>query len=64
MLNYIPVGKCSNCGGIVSYPNLPKVWMGVQRPLPACEECGAIKDESEGLPIIKTIKKEDMQVFK
>lgn len=31
-------GTCGNCGGAVV---TPRVWMGLQRPTPTCESCGA-----------------------
>lgn len=50
-MNNIPVGKCSQCGGVVS---VPRVWMSVNRPIPRCERCGGYADEAANLPTIKT----------
>jgi hypothetical protein len=47
-----PIGKCSQCGGIVS---VPTYFHSVNRPLPTCERCGAVADETSNLPVIKTI---------
>lgn len=49
--NRKPIGKCSQCGGIVS---VPEAWMSVNRPVPTCEKCGAVADETQNLPTIKT----------
>lgn len=46
------VGKCSQCGGIVS---VPTVYLSVVPPVPQCERCHAVQDVTDGLPIIKTI---------
>lgn len=46
-----PVGKCSCCGGVVS---LPVAWWSVNRPVPTCERCGAVADETDPLPVVKT----------
>lgn len=43
------VGRCGNCGGVVSTPRL---WYGVPRPPSTCESCGAVADETRGLPTI------------
>jgi hypothetical protein len=40
------IGSCSICGGNVV---VPKVWYGMQTPMPTCSKCGAI----EQLPVIK-----------
>lgn len=53
-LDQLPVGKCSNCGGVVS---IPRVFYSVKRPVPTCEKCGAKADETQNLPLIKTISK-------
>lgn len=52
-INNRPIGKCSECGGIVS---VPLVYWSVNRPVPKCERCGALADESEMLPIVQTRK--------
>ena len=44
--NNRPVGKCSQCGGVVS---VPRIWHGVNRPVPTCERCGAGEDEAASL---------------
>lgn len=46
-----PIGKCSQCGGVVS---VPTVFWSVNRPVPSCERCGAVADEAAGLPVIPT----------
>lgn len=51
-LNRRPIGRCSQCNGIVSLPN---VWMSVNRPVPFCESCGAMADMYSNLPVIPTI---------
>lgn len=43
------VGTCSKCGGIVSVPIA--IWK-TQRTIPACEDCGALADETVKLPVI------------
>lgn len=50
-MNRRPIGRCSECGGVVS---LPEYWMGVNRPLPTCESCGRVANEANylNLPII------------
>lgn len=53
------VGKCSQCGGVVS---LPKVWMSVNRPVPTCERCHAVVDETAHLPVVETIPVHAMKV--
>lgn len=47
MARMIPVGRCGECGGVVS---VPEVWAGTQRPPERCEECGAEADPARGLP--------------
>lgn len=42
------VGTCSICGGPVS---VPSVWYGVTPPVPTCEHCGAVRQDSYG-PVI------------
>jgi hypothetical protein len=46
-----PIGRCSECGGVVS---IPTVWHSVSRPVPSCEACGAVADETSHLPVIPT----------
>lgn len=58
-LNLRPIGRCSECGGVVS---VPAVYMSMNRPIPRCERCGAVVKEGNDLPIMKTTprpKKED-----
>jgi uncharacterized Zn finger protein len=43
------VGKCSRCGGVVSIPTLIHM---VGRVRASCESCGAVADETAGLPTI------------
>ena len=50
-LNNRLIGKCSQCGGVVSIPN---VWWSVNRPFAKCEKCGAVAKNT--LPIIETEK--------
>lgn len=45
------MGKCSQCGGIVS---VPEVWHGIFLPKPTCESCGAIADPHAHLQTIPT----------
>lgn len=49
-MNNRPVGRCSECGGVVS---IPRSWMSVNRPVPRCERCGGVADEADKLPRIK-----------
>ncbi len=50
--NNTPIGKCSQCGGIVSFP---KAYMSINRPVPQCESCGAtVVNEGRKLPTIET----------
>lgn len=51
-LNKRPVGRCSECGGVVS---LPISYMSVKRPVPTCERCGAVADEAVDLPLMPMI---------
>ena len=50
-LNRRPVGRCSQCGGVVS---VPVIFHSVCRPVPSCESCGAVMDEAHGLPVVPT----------
>lgn len=68
MTNYIanywngylkPIGRCSQCGGIVS---VPRYWIGVGRPPATCEICGATADHHPNLPVIPTIPLPKKQV--
>lgn len=34
------VGRCSNCGGSVTVPD---IWLGTYPPTPTCDQCGATK---------------------
>jgi hypothetical protein len=43
------VGKCSLCGGVVT---MPESWMSVDPPSPQCQKCHAVKDDTDGLPVI------------
>lgn len=45
-----PIGVCSNCGGTVSIHDGP--WMGVDRPTPSCDNCGAHPSKTH-LPVIE-----------
>lgn len=47
--DYIIVGRCGRCGGIVS---TPRIWMGTQRPPKTCESCDAVVNEASGLPVL------------
>ena len=49
--NNIPIGKCSECGGVVS---VPQAYMSVNRPPEKCERCGAVADPARGLPTVDT----------
>lgn len=51
-LNKRPVGRCSQCGGVVS---IPPVFWSVMRPVPSCERCGAVLDEAHSLPVVPTM---------
>ncbi len=44
-----PVGKCGECGGVVSEPS---PWMGMNRPPAICEKCGAVADTPINLPTL------------
>ena len=48
-VNRKPIGRCSLCGGVVS---IPTVWHGTNRPIPTCEDCGAVADEAANLPVV------------
>lgn len=50
MVGDIPVGRCGECGGVVT---TPRVWYGVQRAPQTCESCGAVVDEAASLPPMK-----------
>lgn len=50
-LNRRPIGKCSQCGGVVS---IPTIWWSVSRPVAQCESCGAVLDETWNLPVVPT----------
>ena len=50
-LNNRPIGKCSQCGGVVS---IQTVYWSVQRPIPSCKSCGAVANETHNLPVIPT----------
>ena len=54
------VGKCSECGGVVS---LPLVSHSVVRPVPTCEKCGATADVTANLPVIPMKHKVCADVF-
>jgi len=43
------VGKCSICGGRVTVPD---VWMGINPPIPQCENCYAFEDTTKDLPVV------------
>lgn len=43
------VGKCSICGGVVSVPTV--IW-SVVPPVPTCESCGAVMDQTANLPTV------------
>jgi len=45
------VGKCSQCGGVVS---VPTIYHSVKPPTPSCERCGAVADQTANLPVIPT----------
>lgn len=46
-----PIGKCSQCGGIVSKSFYS---YSLKRQIGICETCGAHEDEVANLPVIKT----------
>lgn len=50
--NRRPVGKCGDCGGVVS---VPTVWLGVVPPRPTCEACGAVEDQTARLPVLPMV---------
>lgn len=50
-LNRQPIGRCSQCGGVVS---TPRSFYSVNRPVPECESCGAVADEAANLPVVPT----------
>jgi len=50
-LNDRVVGKCSQCGGLVT---LPEYFHSVVAPVPTCISCGATVDEYDNLPILPT----------
>ena len=39
-MNKRPIGRCSNCGGVVSV--YQGAWYGINPPQPTCESCGAV----------------------
>jgi len=44
------VGRCSQCGGLVT---VPLVWHGVVPPTPTCASCGAVESgDAAPLPVI------------
>lgn len=47
--NREPVGKCSQCGGIVA------IWSGNTTPDARCDRCGAVATEWSTLPVVKTL---------
>lgn len=50
------IGRCSICGGNVT---IPEVWMSTRRPVPRCENCGAVADN--GLPVIRMIPRKSRE---
>lgn len=46
MLNQLPIGKCSLCGGLVT---VPMIWHGINPPPKTCSGCGAEVDEAANL---------------
>jgi len=48
-LNRRIIGKCGICGAVVS---VPTIIHSVKRPVPTCERCGAVADETASLPVI------------
>ncbi len=50
-LNKRPIGRCSQCSGIIS---VPAIYYSTQRPVPSCESCGAAADPARNLPVIPT----------
>ena len=42
------VGKCSNCGGVVTVPD---IYHGIDQPSAECKSCGYVKS-TKGLPEI------------
>ena len=43
------LGKCNLCGGKVV---IPTVWFGIKPPVPTCEKCGAVEDDTAKLPTL------------
>lgn len=43
------VGKCGACGGVVTVPN---VWMGIYPPVPQCNSCHRVADQTAKMPIV------------
>ena len=48
-MNVKIVGKCGICGGRVT---VPAVWWSVVPPVPTCESCGAVMDDTAHLPTL------------
>jgi len=46
------VGRCSQCGGVVS---VPTVFLSVVPPVPTCEQCGAVMNRAANLPVVPTV---------
>ena len=57
--NWLAIGYCDQCGGIVS---IPIVSHGESRIVPRCERCDAVADESANLRVIKMIPSEKKPV--
>lgn len=53
-MSYHLVGRCSNCGGNVT---LPEIHHSVTIPVPTCQSCGATKKNE--LPIIEMEQPKD-----
>lgn len=45
-----PIGKCGDCGGLVTVHEGP--WWGINPPVPSCERCGAVPDQHAHLPVL------------
>jgi hypothetical protein len=45
------VGKCGNCGGLVS---VPTAWLGAYPPIPRCQACGAAQKDNR--PVLEMNK--------
>ena len=48
-MNVKIIGKCGICGGRVT---VPVVWWSVVPPVPTCESCGAVVDDTAHLPTL------------